>query len=119
MEHTLRNGATVNDRRGPAPTGPAADCRWGFVVFTDSFMSGWGGAANGRSLYALEVSSPSVAELVLANGKRRSEMKRGRIVRFRKGGWLPNCRINPGDHLSIVDREPMFLETLQCSNGET
>ena len=30
---------------------------WGFVVATDSFMSGWGGGAPQRSLYALAFAS--------------------------------------------------------------
>lgn len=65
-----------------------------FVVFTDSFMSGWGQAPR-RSLYALACPDHRTAEIVLDNGKRRSEMKRGRIT-----GALPRTR--PGDHLSVV-----------------
>ena len=70
---------------------------WGWVVFTDSFLSGWGEAPR-RSLYALAVQDHKEAELVLANGKRRSDMKRGRIT-----GSLP--RLHNGDHLAIVDRK--------------
>lgn len=74
---------------------------WGFVVFTDSFLSGWGQAEGGRSLYALAVSSPEEADTVLASGKRRTDMKRGRIVRTFKG----LCKgTRERDHLMIVDR---------------
>ncbi len=82
----------INDRRSDESV------PWGFVVFTDSFMSGWGGAQGGRSLYALAVCSPKEAETVLASGKHRTEMKRGRLVTA-----LP--RLRAGDHLSITDRE--------------
>jgi hypothetical protein len=87
---TMKNGAIISDRRKDK-TEP-----WAFVVFTDSFMSGWGHGCPRRSLYALAVVSPVEAEVVLANGKARPEMKRGRI------GWLP--RLRPGDHLAVVDR---------------
>jgi hypothetical protein len=69
---------------------------WGFVVSTDSFMSGWGHAP-GRSLYAVAVADHHEAEVVLRNAKGRSEMKRSRIQ-----GNLP--RLWPGDHLKIVGR---------------
>lgn len=70
---------------------------WAFVVFTDSFLSGWGYAQGGRSLYALAVRNPKEAEIVLANGRCRTEMKRGRITKN-----LP--RLRSGDHLAVVDR---------------
>jgi len=73
----------------------------GYVVFTDSFMSGWGHAEGGRSLYALAVSGGPLTSdeciTVLRNGKDRSEMKRGRYVRK-----LP--RLGPKDHMSVVDK---------------
>ena len=75
---------------------------WAFVVFTDSFMSGWGSAFGGRSLFALAVDGPSEGETVLANGKNRSEMKRGRIV---KGLRVLIRSVKPNDHLSIRDRQ--------------
>lgn len=90
----------VNDRTMPLENRPAGYFVWGYVVFTDSFMSGWGGAAKGRSLYALAVSSPAEAETVIASGKRRSEMKRPRIFRDR-GRMLRSMK--PNDHLSIAD----------------
>ena len=52
---------------------------WGFVVATDSFMSGWGNAQS-RSLFAVPVKDHHQAEIVAANMRNRSEMKRVRIV---------------------------------------
>jgi hypothetical protein len=74
-----------------------------FVTFTDDFLGRWGRECGkvgrgGRSLYILACSSSEEAYRVLANGKHRSEMKRGRITRT-----LP--RFKPGDHVAIVDRE--------------
>jgi hypothetical protein len=87
--------ATINDRRKDKTDSFA------FVVFTDKFMSGWGGAANGRSLYALPVSNWDESARVIASGKRRSEMKRPRILRSYKA-LLRSVR--RGDHLAIADR---------------
>jgi hypothetical protein len=87
--------AIVKDHRESPGTNPI-----GFVVFTDSFMSGWGHADGGRSLYALEVTSLDQVDVLLANGKRRSDMKRGRFVRT-----LRNVRLGARDHLSITDKE--------------
>ncbi len=74
-----------------------ADGCWGFVCFTDNFMSGWGKASRGRSLYCLAVRDHKEAEIVLDNGRNRSEMKRGRIQRN-----LP--KLYPGDHCAVVDK---------------
>lgn len=84
--------ATIEDRRSDKTSGVM------FVVFTDSFLSEWGKAENGRSLYILACSNSNEAYTVLANGKRRSDMKRGRICRT-----LP--RFKSTDHVAIVDRE--------------
>lgn len=86
---------TIDDRRTNKAT------PWGFVVFTDSFMSGWGGAENGRSLFALAVFDHNEAEKVLESGRQRTDMKRGRIVSDLKG---LRCSVKTGDHLAIVDR---------------
>jgi hypothetical protein len=72
---------------------------WGFVVFTDSFLSGWGHADGGRSLYALAVANDDEATTVLRAGARRTDMKRGRLVRT-----LRNVKMGPRDHMAIVDR---------------
>lgn len=85
-----------NDRRANARE------PWGFVVFRDSFMSGWGKAEGGRSFYALAVDSEAEADLVLENGSRRDEMHDGTIVRTfadLQGYGEDN------DHLSIADKD--------------
>jgi hypothetical protein len=89
--------ATINDRRENVDF---SNPPYGFCVFTDSFMSGWGGAEGGRSLYAVAVANDDEACTVLNNGKDRSEMKRGRFVLT-----LANVRLGARDHLSITDRE--------------
>lgn len=68
---------------------------WAFVVCNDSFLSGWGLARGGRSLYALAVTSPAQAKIVLDNGRARSDMRRVRL-----NMRLP--RLREGDHLVIV-----------------
>lgn len=73
----------------------------GFVVFTDSFMSGWG-KAPGRSLYALAFQTSEEADVLWNNGYDRSDMKRGRILHSERDLLRT---VKPGDHLSIVDRD--------------
>lgn len=68
----------------------------GFVVATDSFLSGWG-EAPGRSLYAIAVESEDEAYTVMHNMKKQGSFKRIRWTRT-----LP--RIRRGDHLSVRDR---------------
>jgi hypothetical protein len=46
------------------------------------------------------VSNPRQADVVLANGRCRSEMKRGRIVKN-----VDKLRLRAGDHLSIRNPE--------------
>ena len=88
----------IEDRREERPNGVFA---YGFIVATDSFMSGWGGAEGGRSLYAVEVESEEEAYTVLANAKSRGDMKRARFVKT-----LDSVKRNlrRGDHLSITDK---------------
>ena len=73
----------------------------GFVVATDSFMSGWGQAPR-RSLFAVPFGTEAEAEIVKDNMERRSEMLRVRIV------WGKHYRpkMSAGDHLSITDYDP-------------
>jgi len=92
-EKRTKSGAIINQHCSDE----IMEHAWAFVVFTDSFMSGWG-KAPGRSLYAMPVSNPRQAELVLASGKRRGEMKRGRIVKD-----VRRIRLHEGDHLSIAN----------------
>lgn len=67
----------------------------GFVVATDSFMSGWG-QAPGRSLFAVPFRTWAEGRIVSENMHARSEMKRVRVV-----GKDYRPRMRPGDHLSI------------------
>ncbi len=70
---------------------------FGYIVMNDRFMSGWGEAAHGRSLYAIAVTSEAEGYTVLRNAQDRPEMK---YVRFNR--TLP--RLRTGDRLSIADR---------------
>ena len=86
----------------------------GFVVATDSFMSGWGQAA-GRSIFAVPIRSWQEADTVERNMKNRSEMKRVRVV---GKNWRP--RLSPGDHLSIrscADVSRFYEEHGFCGGG--
>lgn len=78
-----------------ARTGAEKAATCGFVVCEDSFMSGWGKAKGGRSLYALAILDGEQEPIVTANAHARSEMKR---VRFN----LQLPRLRDGDHLKIV-----------------
>jgi len=73
-----------------------------FVVFTDTFMSGWGGAANGRSLLAFAVASEDEAGNVLRAGGNRTDMMFGQFVP--DFGTLRGS-LREGDHLSIRGKE--------------
>ena len=70
---------------------------YGYVIATDTFLSGWGEASSGKSFYAMAVQSENEAYTVMRNFKHRSDFKRVRFVKR-----LP--RIRSGDHLSIADR---------------
>ncbi len=67
----------------------------GFVVATDSLMSGWG-QAPGKSYFAVPFEDAEQASIVEQNMRRRSEMKRVRIV---LSDYRP--KLQDGDHLSI------------------
>lgn len=92
METTTRTGAVINDRR----TDEDKAATIGFIVATDKFMSGWGGAPR-RSLFAVPVRNREEIDIVEENMRRRREMKR---VRFVSADWRP--RLQQGDHLSIA-----------------
>lgn len=95
METVRENGAIVHDRRTDMDKARTA----GFVVATDSFMSGWG-LAPGRSLFAVPFANGIQAGIVERNMHHRSEMKRVRLV----GADYPQrVKLWPGDHLSISD----------------
>jgi hypothetical protein len=88
-EHELReSGAVVKSiERKP---------KYGYVVATDSFMSGWGHAPR-TSYYAVAVDTKREMEIVIQNMTSRSEMKR---VRFQTE--LP--RVKRGQHLHVVGK---------------
>jgi hypothetical protein len=92
--------ANVNDKRKERGYSPG-----GYVVAIDSFLSGWGGAAGGRSYYAVAVSNDRERDVVARNMKRRGDMKS-----IRYPSILPN--ITAKDHISIRDRHsaPKFFE---------
>lgn len=68
-----------------------------YIVGTDSFLSGWGAAKGGRSLYAIEVTTSEEAQIVMENMMCRSDMKR---VRYN----LHKPRTRKGDQLTVVTR---------------
>lgn len=70
--------------------------KYGYVVATDSFMSGWGHAPR-TSYYAVAVDTQREMEIVTQNMTSRSEMKR---VRFQTE--LP--RVKRGQHLHVVGK---------------
>jgi len=94
---TRATGGKVNDRRADTQAPVFA-----FVVFRDSFMSGWGEAPKG-SFYALACDSQAEVDLVRTNGKRRSEMKRC-MVAFPDFMNCPKMPLTNGQHLSIADK---------------
>lgn len=71
---------------------------YGYVVATDSFMSGWG-KAPGRSVLAVEVNTDEEYVKVVSNMERRSDMKRVRYARV-----IRNITVQSDDHLEIVDK---------------
>ena len=95
MKTVRENGAIVHDRRTEEDKARTA----GFVVATDSFMSGWG-KAPGRSLFAVPFADDIQAAIVERNMQHRSEMKRVRIV---ARDYPQQVKLSPSDHLSISD----------------
>ena len=95
--------ATINDRRNnvETTTDRHGNCLpiYGYVVFTDSCLIGWGLAEGGRSIYAVAVANGDEEITVLNNVKDRTDMKRGRFVTDLKG-----IRLGKNDHLRITDR---------------
>ena len=89
----------IDDKR-ENKTAPAL----GYIVATDKFMSGWGMARGGRSLFAVAVNTPDeavTAENVI-NG--RGDMIRPRLVQTLRADGTPRVRMSDADHLSVRDR---------------
>lgn len=80
------------DERTPEETAATI----GFIVGTDSFLSGCG-LAPARSFYALPVRSSEEAHVVMENMRRRSDMKRVRWV-----GKTYRPKLRDGDHFVIA-----------------
>jgi len=90
-------GDGINDRRS------SKHKPMGYVVMTDKFMSGWGGASGGRSLYALAFDTTEEMDHLFLNAEKRKEMKYIRVVKPKANG-LPKVTLRAGDQLSITDR---------------
>ena len=73
-----------------------------FVVFTDTFLGGWGGASGGRSLLAFAVKTEDEIDNVLRAGGNRTDMIDGWVCPDLKNLHAFACE---GDHLAIRDQE--------------
>tara|TARA_R100001086_G_scaffold243162_1_gene171710 strand:- start:404 stop:757 length:354 start_codon:yes stop_codon:yes gene_type:complete len=86
----------------------------GFVVATDSFMSGWGDAP-GKSIVAVPVINDKDRQRVEVVMSRRSEMKR---LRFAYGSnYKP--KLGKDDHLHIYNTNTSFRRCPTCSGVVT
>lgn len=96
--------ATIQDKR----TEEQKNITAGFVVATDSYLSGWGGAPD-RSLFAVAFTSTKQQKVVEKNMKNRSDFKRVRVVYGKE--YRP--RLSVGDHLYISEIDenlPIYKE---------
>ena len=82
----------------------------GFVVATDSFMSGWGGAERGKSLVARPVRSREELDMVTDVFNGRQEFKRVRFVlgKVTKEGRVYKPRMQAGDQLHVYGFDTFF-----------
>jgi hypothetical protein len=66
----------------------------GYVVATDKFLSGWGKARGGSSVFALAITNPDHLDICMNRMKDHSDFKN---VRFNLRSWRPkgegHCRI--------------------------
>ena len=88
----------IEDRRTDKGRKPA-----GYMVATDAFMSGWGGASGGRSLYAVACYTGEEADIVEDNFRNRTEFRRVRWVLSMNKDGTPRVKMGRGDHLAVVD----------------
>lgn len=77
----------------------------GYVVCTDSFMSGWGHAVGGRSLIAFAIANWVELDNVMENAAARDDFKRPRHVTRTRADGTPAVQLGPRDHLSVRDAE--------------
>ena len=75
----------------------------GFVVATDSVMSGWGGAEGGKSFVARPVRSREELDMVTEVFEQRAEFKRVRFVlgKVTKEGRVYKPRMKEADQLHV------------------
>jgi len=105
MGATSEGYAAVNLKEPPMMD----DCRQdktvpqGYVVATDAFLSGWGPARGGKSIFAVAYHDEREAEAIEIAMRGRSEMKRVRRVTTLDAQGLPRTG-GPGDHVSVRDR---------------
>lgn len=71
-----------------------------YVNMVDGFMSGWGGAARGRSILIIECATLYQAETIEQAAKDRREMSRVSVTEKPRRG-------RPGDHISHRKFEDM------------
>ena len=100
--------ATIEDRR----TEEQKNITVGFVVATDSYLSGWG-AAPDRSLYAVAFTTGKQRIIVEKNMKNRSDFKRVRVVYGKE--YRP--KLSDGDHLSIPEINESLPIYKEINNG--
>jgi hypothetical protein len=103
--HTQREAADAMKKRGAVVVDfttvkgrPGKNYYRSYVVATDKYLSGFGGAEGGKSIYVVMVHSPKEEEIVLRNMQRRSEMKNVRVQ-----SMLPD--VGPRDHMHVVDKK--------------
>jgi hypothetical protein len=65
-----------------------------YVNMHDTFLSGWGPARNGRSIYCVRCDTLEQAEAIERAAKERSEMRRVTIADKPR-------RARPGDHVAV------------------
>ena len=97
-----------------------------FVVMNDKFLSGWGNASHGRSIFVVACPNISIAEKVtwFAENK-RSEMTHISVRRRSLKSALSSRRLRSNDHVSVVgannhwadignhfDLEPLWKEVV-------
>lgn len=75
----------------------------GYVMMTDSFLSGWGMAPN-RSLYGVAYDSVDEADRIHIAARMRSDMKRVRTVTRVNEKGHPRIHLHSGDHLLLTDK---------------
>lgn len=82
-----------------------------YVNMVDKFMSGWGLASRGRSLFIVKCETLAQAEAIEAAAQKRPEMRRISITETPR-------RPRPGDHVSIRDFSQMRGPWLQFHSGK-